>query len=315
MSEEFWPGVSIANMSNAEFLELQDAVENDDPGVQAKEIARADLLRFFGMWRPHTGGDLRVGLRKSDHRFSAIAVEPDGATLDGAIDITMERLLIPHLPSSRCTLQLNWAVTHFFERQPKSVGHVTCVSADQGAAAKAVGVPLFKNLKANQGIDLVLGIVAITDPASSSIVSILNSDAFNIGVKLVRHFNPVYGTTVSYIRALTTSVLQKKGLRTQNFKLLEWRTGLAADSRSRLPLVEGTYILLDGRVKIDGKDDDIAWERLSWNPEKERVEYDDEPFVNAHMIFQIRPTSEAEQATHTEPEAEARPARRARRTG
>ncbi len=248
------------------------------------------------MWRPRTGGDLRVGTRGADNRFAAItAIDRPIAPIQGAVDVIMERLLIPHLPSSRCTLQLNWAVTHFFENQSKPVGHVTCVSADEGAAVRAVGVPLFSNLKANQGIDLVMGVIAITDPASNPVVSILNSEAFNIGVKLVRHFNPVYGTTVSYIRALTTSVLQKKGLRAQNFKLLEWRTGLSADSRSRLPLVEGDYIFLDGRIRLDGEDDDVAWERLSWNPSKDRVEYDEMPFENAHMIVQIRPTREAEQ--------------------
>lgn len=55
----------------------------------------------------------------------------------------------------------------------------------------------------------------------------------------------------------------------------------------------------------DGEHDDIAWDRLSWNPSKERVEYDEVPFENAHMIFQIRPTRERD--TDAQPAA-ARPA-------
>ena len=98
----------------------------------------------------------------------------------------------------------------------------------------------------------------------------------------MQHYNPVYTQGVACIRTLTTKCKFQKTRR--NFKLLEWRTGSSVGSRTSLPLIEGDYILFDGRIRLDGKIDDVDWGLLTWNPNKERVEYDGASFENAHVI-------------------------------
>src|SRR5260221_12374957 len=104
MTEEFWPGISLGRLGGDELLEIQEALEEVGEFDEAKEVARADVLRFFGMWRPRTGGDLRVGLRRNDNRFLAVSsLHPAAFPIQGPVDVVMETLLMPHLPTSRCT--------------------------------------------------------------------------------------------------------------------------------------------------------------------------------------------------------------------
>jgi hypothetical protein len=132
------------------------------------------------------------------------------------------------------------------------------VGADDGAAVRAVNIPLFRGLRAGNGIDLTLGVVAITDPESDSILNVLNSDFANVGIQLARHFSPVYGNTVSFIRALTTSILQKERLEEEKLQAVGMAHRYVNRYATHLPLVADDYIFLNACVKVGGKDDDMA---------------------------------------------------------
>jgi hypothetical protein len=167
---------------------------------------------------------------------------------------------------------------------------------------------LFSNLSPGQGLDVVMGAYAITDPRSNPIVNVLASDAFKVGVKIARRFNPVFATTVSYIQALTAGVMSRR----RNYKLTEWRVGMGVAGDPVVPLIAGDYILVDGRLPSGAGFEDVAWENLTWNAQQERVDYEGQAFKNPYVIIRVEPTpaNEREDAPAAAPAA--RPTQRGR---
>lgn len=285
---EFFEGTSLGNLSDQDFGEiLNEAIELDE---HSRGLGLTDGLVFLGFWRTRAGGNLRVGMRRGGDFVGIQSVDHQGHPIRGNIDVVLQRLLLSELPTTTsCAVQMNWSVSHFFSNEPKPVAHVTCVEASPGTPARAIGIPLFSNLAAQKGLDLKLGLVAVTDPKDNPIINILNNDALKAGLKLAGQFNPVFSSTVSYINAITKGLTEKSR---RNYKLAEWRCGLSTDQRDSMPLIEGEYILLDGQLRIEGYDEEIRWEALKWNAQTDRVEYDGKPLTNSHVIINIRPTQE-----------------------
>lgn len=283
---EFFEGTSLGNLSKQEFIQLmKEAIELDD---HSKGIGLTDGAVFLGFWRVRPGGNLRVGMRRGNDFISIQSIDEDIEPIRGNIDVILERLLLSELPTTRsCSVQMNWSVSHFFSNEPKPVAHITCVEASPRTAARATGVPLFSNLSAQKGLDLKVGLIAVTDPKDNPIMNILSSDALKAGLKLAGRFNPVFASTVSYVNAITKGLTEKSR---RNYKLAEWRCGLSTDKRDRMPLVEGDYIMLDGQLHVEGYEEEVRWDTLKWNSQTEQVEYDGQSLTNSHIIVHIRPT-------------------------
>lgn len=285
--DEFWVGSSLPRLSHDDMAEIQEELAEGQTQARGFGSIRDTVLPALGLWRARAGGNLRVGVR-SGEAFHGLAGGPaqTGTAITGPVNVVMERLMMPDLPGDNVSIQLNWAVRNFFQEKAQQIGHVTCVTADRGAPARAVGVPLFSNLSPGQGLDVVMGAYAITDPRSNPIVNVLSSDAFKVGVKIARRFNPVFATTVSYIQALTAGVMSRR----RNYKLTEWRVGMGAAGHPVVPLIAGDYILLDGRLPSGAGFEDVAWENLTWNAQQERVDYQGQAFKNPYVIIRVEPT-------------------------
>lgn len=282
MGKYIWPGAAVADMSEAEFDELFDLLE--EPAVGEKGGPMTRVAAFLGFWRTVHGANLRVGLRRDEAFVAADSPNSDLVKTGDTINLTLRQVYIPDLPHERCTVQLTWRASHWFEDVGDvEFAHVTSCDAETSGTAAATGLPIFLNLKMQKGLNLNVGIYAMADRGSQPILDLLQSSAIKNGLNLAGKFNPVLGMTVPYVEAAVTGLSK---LSRRNFKLVNWPVGFGI-SGAAVPLVFGEYILLDGIIRMGRETQSLAWSDLKWDQDRECPTYRGGAFRNPYMILNV----------------------------
>jgi len=285
MVEEIGPGKSVAELSEEEFEELHDALEEPVIGEHGGPAAR--LAAFLGLWRTIDGANLRVGLRRGESFVAAEASRADRVERGDKVNLVMRQMYLPNLPHDRCVAQVTWQASHWFEDNKKSeISHVTSCDAGTAGAAAAVGLPIFEGLKVTEGIGLKVAIYVMADRASQPILDLLGSSAVSGGLKLAGKFNPVFAMTGPYIQAAIAGLTKASK---RNFKLVNWPVGFGIGDVP-VPLAYGEYILLDGIVRIGREESTLAWSDLKWDKDRECPLYQDGAFRSPYVMIRVMPS-------------------------
>ena len=126
MSDEVWPGTSVAELSESDFEELYDLLEKQDPAAGHHGGAVARLATFLGLWRTLQGANLRIGLKQANVFVSAETAGPaDMVQVGDKVRLILRQLFVPDLPHERCVVQLTWRASHWFSREEKG-GYCPC---------------------------------------------------------------------------------------------------------------------------------------------------------------------------------------------
>jgi hypothetical protein len=117
MDEFESPGTEVAKLTDDEFEKLYDELE-EDLGVERGGPA-ARLAAFFGIWRPPSGHNLRVGILSGDRFLPAETAGLDLVQDGQAVNFVLNRFYLPDLPHERCTAQVMWTAAHWFRDSKK----------------------------------------------------------------------------------------------------------------------------------------------------------------------------------------------------
>jgi len=273
---------SIAELSDEELKALADALEDEPEGQRGGQLAR--VASFLGLWRSIDGANLRVGLREGDSFMHAKDSATERVKPGDAVSIVLGQLRLPNLPHDRCSVQVTWQASHWFDDAEKiQIAHVTTCDASEDGSATAVGVPIFDGMKVEDGIGLSIGIYVSADKESRSIVDLLGGSAFSSGLKLAAKFNPVFAMTGPYIQAAVGGLTRASR---RNFKVTNWKVGLG-NNDSPMPLVYGDYILLDGILRSGRETHTLEWSKLTWDGQRDAPAYDGQLLRAPYLTLRI----------------------------
>jgi hypothetical protein len=282
--KDLWPGTPVAKMTEGEFEELFDLLEEPIVGERGGTIAR--VASFLGFWRASHGANLRVGLRQHDAFVATKSPDCELVKTDDKFNLILRQAYMPDLPHDQCVVQLTWRTGHWFEDNETTeteIAHTTSCAAEPAGTAAAVNLPIFHDLKARKGLNLNVGIYAMADRGSQPILDLLGSSTVSQGLQLAGKFNSAFAMTVPYIGAAISGLTK---LSKRNFKLASWPVGFGVQDRA-VPLAYGDYILLDGMVKIGRQSSALAWSELKWDPDRECVTYQGGAFRNPYLILGV----------------------------
>jgi hypothetical protein len=284
MSGHIWPGSAVADMQEADFEEVFDLLQEPSAGEYGGASSR--IASFLGFWRSSSMENLRVGVRQATDFVPASTANLDLVKTDDIVNLRLRQLYMPDLPHERCVVQVTWHTTHWFnDKKSAEIAHVTSCDAGKAGTGTAVGLPIFRNLAVERGLDLNVGIYAMADRGSQPIIELLQSHAISRGLKLAGVFNPAFGMTVPYIEAAVTGLTK---LSKRNFKLANWTLGFGSET-APIPLFFGEYILLDGIIRIGRDTHALAWSDLKWDVSSECPTYQDGAFRNPYLILTVEP--------------------------
>lgn len=279
------PGTAVKDLTEDEFNILMD--EFDMPSGVERGGASTRIAAFFGFWRKPSA-NLRVGIRVGNGFVPVGNSRLARVTEDESINLVLSCFHLPNLPSQQCIAQLTWTASHWFSKSRKEqVSHTTACRAGELGTASAVGLPVFGNLRAKDGIELSIGVYVMADKGSEPILDLLSGPVLRGGLKLAGTFNPVFAATGPYIQAAIRGLMRSSR---KNFKLVEWFVGLGVGN-APFSLCYGEYILLDGMVRTGTSADPLDWEKLRWQPNEERVTYGGSAFHNPYLMVHVLPAA------------------------
>ncbi len=313
MNDDFEEGASLAFEPEEAIAAYLDDIEDlEAAAALRRKVVRgqsiASLLGLEYAISAHHYGYISESETGRAPIVPATSVKPDPDLVNTAVKVTLEKFYVESYPGiGRHTILLEVLGRNQAGSEAEDLRFTSVVEANDRDSVAIAGIPLFVGLRVPpDGIAFKGRTIGLRSSGDAMIVDALKSGAFQSGMKLLGHVQPVIPQFVQLAAGVTAGLAKRR----LNKQIQTFQLGLDFSDQSTAPSLRlGAYVVVQAP-------DDGSWSWSDWIYDFDRsnvvhAETGNQAPYNT-MVFRISKShvETPASATRSDDQDKARPARR-----